>query len=273
MSLLVILAAITFTVFLQSLGYLPTYGMHNISLDSYIEICSNPAFLTSIALSLYIAFASSGISIFLGVSLSWCFVLTGLARRFFNTFSKIPIIVPYGIAALLMLNIFSATGLIEKVCVAFGIDEGIPFLSQLFFMPNSFGIILSYVWKETPFVVFMVVTAMARIDTGLGEASESMGASQSQTFFHVILPACRGAIMTAFIIICIYNFGAYEIPYLLGATLPKALPVLSYIEYINPDYIGHRPVVMAVNMIMVLVSLAITFMFYRLGNMKKGSRK
>jgi putative spermidine/putrescine transport system permease protein len=169
-----------------------------------------------------------------------------------------------------MLNIFSATGLIGKVFVAFDVDGSIPFLSQIFFMPNSFGIILSYVWKETPFVVFMVVTTMARIDAGLGEASESMGASQSQTFRHVILPACRGAILTAFIIICIYNFGSYEVPYLLGATLPKTLPVQSYIEYIDPDYIGHRPLVMAINMIMVLISVAITFTFLRFGSMKKG---
>ena len=41
-------------------------------------------------------------------------------------------------------------------------------------------------------------------------------------------------------------------PFLVGPTLPKALPVLAYIEFQDPD-IANRCLAMAINGIMVLV--------------------
>ena len=54
------------------------------------------------------------------------------------------------------------------------------------------------------------------------------------------------AIKKAFLIILAFSFGAYELPFLLGPTLPKALPVQAYIEYLSPDLLN-RPYAMALN--------------------------
>ncbi|MEG0108931.1 MAG: spermidine/putrescine ABC transporter permease, partial [Lachnospiraceae bacterium] len=48
--------------------------------------------------------------------------------------------------------------------------------------------------------------------------------------------------------------GAYEIPFILGVTSPKALPVLAYIQYTHPD-LHNRPYAMALNGIIIIISL------------------
>ena len=52
-------------------------------------------------------------------------------------------------------------------------------------------------------------------------------------------------------------------PLLLGSTLPKALPVQTYIEYTHPD-LTHRPYAMALNMIMLLICLIAAGVYYLL---------
>ena len=81
------------------------------------------------------------------------------------------------------------------------------------------------------------------------------------------------AVKNAFLIIFAFSLGAYELPFLLGATAPKALPVQAFIEYTHPDLL-HRPYAMALNSIMFFISLIIVVFYYRLlqGNLKKIER-
>ena len=91
--------------------------------------------------------------------------------------------------------------------------------------PGYGGTILAYLWKEIPFVAYFVLAFMSSISDTLGEAAENLGASPLRSFFQVTLPLSVPVIARAFLIIFIFAFGGYELPLLLGVTLPKALPV------------------------------------------------
>jgi len=104
---------------------------------------------------------------------------------------------------------------------------------------------------------------MQSINKSLGEAAATLGASPMRTFFAVTLPLSMPAITSAFLIIFAFSFGAYELPYLLGTTLPKALPVQAYIEYIHPD-MKHRPYAMAMNGIIILLTTTMAFVYFAL---------
>ena len=82
------------------------------------------------------------------------------------------------------------------------------------------------------------------------------------------LPLCMPSILSGFLIIFVFALGAYELPMLLGATVPKALPVLAYIQYTHPD-LKHRPYAMALNGIVIAISLLSAVIYYML--IKKGS--
>jgi putative spermidine/putrescine transport system permease protein len=125
------------------------------------------------------------------------------------------------------------------------------------------GIIITYLWKEIPFVFLVVVAIMSNIDEGLGQAAANLGASRLKAFFTVTLPLCLPSITTAFIIVFAYSFGAYELPFLLGATEPKALPVQAYVEFVYPD-LAHRPYSMVLNTVMITFTVAVSYAYYRL---------
>lgn len=68
------------------------------------------------------------------------------------------------------------------------------------------------------------------------------------------MPLCKDTIISGFLIIFVFALGAYELPLILGATVPKALPILAYQQYIHPD-LRNRPYAMALNGIIMIISL------------------
>ena len=67
-------------------------------------------------------------------------------------------------------------------------------------------------------------------------------------------------VLNAFLIIFIFAFGGYELPAILGPTLPKALPILAYLEFSSPDLLN-RPYAMAANAVILLVSCAMSLLY------------
>ena len=248
---------------LQSFGLIPDLGLYEFTFKYYLEIFKRPDLLGSIGLSLYISLVSSLLAAVFGVLLSLLIVMTGKAKGLTMNIVKIPIIIPHIVVAFFVIAIFSQNGLLARLMYSLGLISSQTDFPALLYTDNAFGIILAYLWKEIPFVAFFVITIMANISSTLGEAARNLGASQWQTFWHVTLPLCLPSIKNAFLIVFAFSLGAYELPYLLGATMPKALPVQAYIEYMHPDLL-HRPYAMALNGIMFFVSLFIVVLYYRL---------
>jgi len=67
------------------------------------------------------------------------------------------------------------------------------------------------------------------------------------------LPLSLPAIANAAFIIFIFSFAGYELPMLLGSTLPKALPVTAFLEFTSPDLLN-RPYAMAANGVLLMFS-------------------
>jgi len=134
---------------------------------------------------------------------------------------------------------------------------------QLLYTPGYEGAILAYLWKEIPFVAYFVLAFMSGISHTLSEAAENLGASPLRSFFQVTLPLSLPVIAKAFLIIFIFAFGGYELPLLLGSTLPKALPVQAYLSYSHPDLL-QRPAAMAMNGVILLLSLGIALLYFLL---------
>jgi putative spermidine/putrescine transport system permease protein len=248
---------------LQSFGVIPGLGLYTPTLKYYQGVFSRPDLLSSIGISLYITFLSSLGAAVLGVFLCAVLVLTGKARGKTLQIVKIPILIPHMVVALFVINIFSQSGLLPRVLYSFGLLSSPNSFPALLFTDNGIGIILAYLWKEVPFVAFFVISIMANISSTLGEAAQNLGASKWRTFFNVTLPLCGPAIKNAYLIIFAFTLGAYELPFLLGATTPKALPVQAFIEYTHPDLL-HRPYAMALNGIMFFISFILVLLYYRL---------
>ena len=247
-------------VAVQSLGYIPAFNLTKLTLSYYREVIENPDFIGAVWVSLKIALWSAVFACILGVALSMALIKTRKVKGATLYAIRLPILVPHAVVALFVVQICGQTGLLARLGYALGLLEDYTQFPQLLYTPSYFGTVLAYLWKEIPFVAYFVLAFMGSISETLGEAAENLGASPVRSFFEVTLPLSLRAISKAFLIIFIFAFGGYELPLLLGSTLPKALSVQTYLAYMSPDLL-QRPLAMAMNGTMLILSAAMAFLY------------
>lgn len=249
----IFITGIVFGLF-QSFGYFPAIGLKTFTIKYYINIITNENFLSSLKFSIYTSFVSSFLSVILGLMLSYVLIFGKNNRRgeLINIY-KLPIMVPHTIAALLIFMLFTQSGLIARVFYSLGIISEMSMFPPLVFDNRGFGIILAYLWKGLPFITLVTYDVLKNVNNKYSKIAVNLGASKFQIFWHVLLPLTMPTIASGFIIIFAFSFGAFEIPYLLGPSTPKSLPVLSYIYY-NSVNLADRPNAMVINMYITLCS-------------------
>ncbi len=241
---------------MQSFGYFPAIGMKTMTLDYYKQVLSSPDFMSSLSFSLYISLVSSVLSIIIGLALAYALMKGNTKKHVEGVLYKLPIIVPHSVAALLVYSVFAQSGMISRALFHLGFIAAPTEMPAFLFDRTGRGIILAYMWKEIPFIAMVVYSVLKSVCNRLEDAARNLGASEWQTFRYVILPLIAPTLLSNFIIIFAFSFGAFEVPYLLGPTSPRALPILAFVEYTNPD-LAHRPYTMSINMILTFISLGI----------------
>ncbi|MBE6922217.1 MAG: ABC transporter permease subunit [Ruminococcaceae bacterium] len=257
-------------VLVQSFGYIPAFGLTQPTLSYYKAVFTNPDFLSALRVSLKIALWSAALACILGVALSMALIRLKKTRGRAVYLVRFPILIPHAVVAVFMIQLFSQTGLLARAGYALGLVEDYTRFPQLLYTPGYGGTIAAYLWKEIPFVAYFVLAFMGSISDSLGQAAENLGASSARSFWEVTLPLSIPVIARAFLIIFIFAFGGYELPLLLGATMPKALPVQAYLAYMNPD-LRQRPLAMAMNGVILLLSILMSAAYWYL--VRRASRR
>lgn len=248
---------------LQSLGVVPAAGLRIPTLYYYQEVFLEEDLLSSLLFSLWLSLSSSVLAAVGGTLLCAVLVLSGSSRGGISKALQIPVVVPHVVVALFTAMLFSRSGIFPRLLYRTGWIPSQEAFPGLLYGKGGVGIILAYLWKEIPFVAFFTLSLMASISASLGEAARNLGATRWGAFCRITLPLCLPAIGNAFLIVFAFSFGAYELPFLLGATMPKALPVRAYLEYTHPD-LRNRPYAMALNGVMLLISLLAAVLYFRL---------
>lgn len=247
---------------LQSFGYFQAVGLTEFTWKYYQEVFMSEAFLKSLHFSLYTSFVSSIIAVIFGILLSYTIYQIKGKKTAIEHLYKVPIAVPHLVAALLVYNLLSQSGILPRILYVLGFIHDQSQFPSLLYEPNGIGIILAYIWKEIPFVALTTYAILGKISNQYVEVAYNLGANKRQVFFHVLLPFIGPAAFSSFIIIFAFSFGAYEVPLLLGPTEPKALAVRAYVEYSNP-MLKNRPYAMAMNMLITGISFILTWFYFK----------
>lgn len=247
------------TCILQSLGYFPLIGLDNITFDYYKEILSNQQFINSLMISLKTSIISSTIATIIGILLAYLMTKSRFSKlRYFLL--NLPIIVPHIIVVMLAFAVFSKTGIISRMLYNLNlINDSREFVS-LVNDKAGIGIIIVYIYKGMPFIAITVYNILKSLDVKLEDVALNLGANKFQVLKLVIMPQIMPTILSSFIVIFAFSFGSFEVPYLIGATNPKALPVNAYIYYINTD-LAQRPLSMAMNSILTGISFILLILY------------
>jgi len=246
---------------LQGFGFMPFLGKTEPTLNYYMQAFTRPEFLSALGYSLYLALVSSVCALVGGIVLSAALTRIKAQRGLYLLGIQIPLMTAHVLVVLFVVSLFAGSGLVARILFGIGIISGPSAFPSVVGDPSGWGIILTYLWKEIPFIAFCTLAIMSHVSARYGEASQTLGASPLRTFFEVTLPLCKHALTKAFLVVFAFAFGAYEIPFLLGPTLPKALPVLAYMEFQNPDILN-RAYAMAINGTMALICCVLAIIYF-----------
>jgi putative spermidine/putrescine transport system permease protein len=256
--------------FVQSLGHMPAIGMTGWSLDAYREVLGDEDFVDSLLLTLYVSGVSTGVSTVLAVLAALALRRSG--GRISAVVFQLPITIPHLVAAVGIALVVAQTGLGARLAAGLGLIGEPKEFPALLYDEYSVGIILTYVWKEVPFIALVVLAALRGVAGELEEVARTLGAGAWQRFWYVVFPVISPSVVAASLLVFAFTFGAFEVPYLLGRSYPTMLPVMAYEEYREID-LSARPAAMAINVLIALITGAVAALYLRLARDLGGRRR
>lgn len=131
------------------------------------------------------------------------------------------------------------------------------------------ALLIGLVYLGFPYTVLVLYPPLSRLDPELAQASRMLGASPLKTFFLVIVPVLRNAIMSALIMVFVFDLGAYILPQVLGKPEHWTLSVHITDQAVFQSNI---PFAAALAIFLMLVSLALVGLTMLLGQQRRIAR-
>ncbi|MEM9774587.1 MAG: ABC transporter permease subunit [Chloroflexota bacterium] len=247
----------------QSLGYFPLIGLTDFTFSYYASVLTDNNFLQSLWLTFRIAFVSTLLSSILAVGAALILRERFKGSQLATFVFQIPIPIPHLVAAIGIVLLVTQSGLLARFGVSLGWLERPAEFPVMVFDRAGIAIILSYLWKEVPFIGLVVLAILQSVGPQYEEIAQTLGANKWQRFWYVLFPLILPGILSTSIIVFAFTFANYEIPLLLGVRFPTTLPVWAFQSYQDPD-LANRPEAMAVGIILTIIAIVLLVAYKRL---------
>lgn len=201
--------------------------------------------ILSIAISAYVRLADNRLA-----------RLTGFLYR-------LPIFIPFVVVGQMMRTFLAPHGLFNVFLAQAGIiDLDSPL--QLF---NLGGLVLSFVWKQAPFMTLIILGGFQMINNSHIEAARSVGANVFQVILKILVPMSQASIAVAVILVFTSTVGTFTLPFMLiGGKTPTTVTVdIAH----RVTYFGDYGVANALGVFTYLMVL-ITAIYYLRYSVRKG---
>jgi putative spermidine/putrescine transport system permease protein len=144
-----------------------------------------------------------------------------------------PLFVPFIVAAQCMRTFLAKNGIMNNTLDTLGLVN----VANLSGLLDWRGIIVTFVWKQTPFVTLLVSGAMAALDRATIEAAANLGASGLRILIEIILPQVAGVMLVGLILAFVTILSVLSVPIMISGgsptmiTVDMAFRVNSYSDY------------------------------------------
>lgn len=132
-----------------------------------------------------------------------------------------PLFIPFIVAGQCMRTFLAKNGLMNNILVGSGvldIDQTISFLDWR-------GLILTFVWKQTPFVALLVAGAMASLDRSTIDAGRNLGASRLRVLVEIVVPQIRPTLVVGLILSFVTMMSVLSVPMMISGESPTMMTV------------------------------------------------
>lgn len=216
----------------------------------------------AIGLSLATSTISTILCVFFAVPVAY-----SMARFYFwgkslvNVVLNVPIALPPIVSGIALLMLFGATSWGEFLA-----NLGIRFVF------TWQGIILAQFFVNVSYTIKILKATIEEIDPHMEFVARTLGCNHFQSFFKVTLPLFRNGLVTATAITWTRALGAFGAILMLAGATRLQTEILPVTIFLNMA-VGSLEVALAAATILVIISLAVLFLFEFLGDSKRQFRK
>jgi multiple sugar transport system permease protein len=131
--------------------------------------------------------------------------------------------------------------------------------------PAMFAIMVSEIWKTTPFMALLLLAGLSQVSEDMLEAAKVDGATWFQRLFKVILPNMRAAIMVAVLFRALDAFRIFDNIYIMtkGAQDTESSSFLTYRQVIEQVQLGMGSALSVLLFLTVLLIAYLITKFFR----------
>jgi multiple sugar transport system permease protein len=228
-----------------------------VGLDNYKAVLKSSVWWADVWHTALITVIAVSIQFVLGMLLALAMHRTLVARGLLRSIA----LVPYAIVAVVAAYSWN---------YAWSLSNGgwIPHLLGLSGDPLSheFGsyvaIIITEIWKNTPFMALLLLAGLALVPDDLHEAAKVDGASTWQRFVRITLPLMKPAILVALLFRTLDEFRIFDVIYIFnqGAQGTESISMLNYSTLLNRLNLGLGS---AVSVLLFLLVALLAFVFIK----------
>jgi len=221
-----------------------------LSLAPYIRFVSTPSGREAFSNSLLISVATVALAGAIGVPLAFLFHRYEFrGRRILRAIAAAPVLLPPLVGVIAFLFLYGESGIISRTLQqAFGLDHP---------WPNLHGIsAILFVHAYSMYVYFFMFASagLERLDAGMEEAAETLGASGFAKLTGVTLPMLMTSLVGASLVTFMSSMASFSAPYIFGG----GIRVLS-VEIFNSKLNGNIPMALVETVLLASSSLAVLF--------------
>jgi putative spermidine/putrescine transport system permease protein len=175
-----------------------------------------------------------------------------------------PLFIPFIVAAQCMRTFLAKNGLANNTLVASGLIDAADTVSLL----DWRGVIITFVWKQAPFVALLLAGAMASIDRATIEAARNLGAGRLRCLIEIVLPQVAPTLMVGLILSFVTMLSVLSVPLMLAGSQPTMLTVDMAFRI---NAYGDYPVANALGVISYLMTAIVAWFYLRYAVRERGA--
>ena len=222
-----------------------------LSPSEFWQLITEKAVLSALFTSVGCSFIAAIINCIFGVILAWVLVKYDFfGKRFLDGMLELPFALPTAVAGITLSKMYSDTGIVGRYFAKFGIKISY----------TRIGIIIALIFVGIPFVVRAVQPILEKLDNQYEEAAYILGADRKTTFWKVIFPEIKPALLTGFGLAFSRGIGEYgSVIYISGNSLKEHTQVISYVIMQKLNYVDY-PSATVIALVMLIFSFILLFL-------------
>ncbi len=167
-----------------------------------------------------------------------------------------PLFIPFIVVGQILRTFLAKNGLMNNIFIELGLMTPLSAMSFL----DWRGIVIAFVWKQTPFVALLLSGAMASIDRSTIEAARNLGANRLRILVEIVLPQVRTTLLVGLILSFVTMMSVLSVPLMINAQSPTMITAnMAFRINAYRDY----GVANALGLISLLMTSAVAWIYLR----------